>query len=105
MENNAKNQMSQGNTKPQPTKNQVYKSANDSAKKQKYARRSPKSKQPLATNDELRPVFAAYFNMARANLYSVLRYISVQCGLEVKHDEDSMHELPVANLPAISIPK
>lgn len=62
-----------------------------------YKRRSPLAKQPFATDNKFRPVFAAYFNMARANLYSVLRYISVQCGLEVKQGEDSMHELPVAN--------
>lgn len=58
-------------------------------------RRSPGNDQPIADSKELRPVFAAYFNMARANLYSVLRYISAQCGLEVKQDEDSMHELAV----------
>ena len=52
--------------------------------------------QPDAMSEQLRPVMAAYLNMARANLYSVLRYISVQCGLEVNQNEDSMHELPIA---------
>lgn len=64
--------------------------------KKDYQRRSPLSNQPLATDDKFRPVFAGYFNMARANLYSVLRYISVQCGLDVNQKEDSMHELPIA---------
>lgn len=51
--------------------------------------------QPDAMSEQLRPVFAAYLNMARANLYSVLRYISVQCGLDVNQNEDGMHELPI----------
>lgn len=59
-------------------------------------RRSSGAEQPSAMSEDLRPVFAAYFNMARANLYNVLRYISAQCSLEVKQDEDSMHELAVA---------
>lgn len=61
-------------------------------------RRSTRAKQPDASSNALRPIFAAYFNMARANLYSVLRYISTQCNLEVKHNEDSMINLDVINL-------
>ena len=75
-------------------KSQNWKSGN--RPKPQTVRRSSLAEQPLATDEKLRPVFAAYFNMARANLYSVLRYISVQCGLDVKQDEDSMHELAVA---------
>ena len=62
----------------------------------KKQRRSSLVKQPLAEDNKFRPVFAAYFNMARANLYSVLRYISVQCGLNINQSEDSMHELPIS---------
>ena len=104
MKNDNKNKMSQG-TLPQQKKNDVSQSSNGFTKRQHYTRRSPKSEQPMATNDELRPVFAAYFNMARANLYSVLRYISVQCGLEVKQDEDSMHELAVAKFASNKRPE
>ena len=61
-------------------------------------RRSSKAQQPKADSETLRPVFAAYFNMARANLYNVLRYISTLCNLEIKHNEDSMVNLEVINL-------
>ena len=61
--------------------------------------------QPSAMSEQLRPVFAAYLNMARANLYSVLRYISVQCGLEVNQNEDSMHELPIAKFASNKRPE
>lgn len=61
--------------------------------------------QPNAKSEQLRPVFAAYLNMARANLYSVLRYISVQCGLEVNQNEDSMHELPIAKFASNKRPE
>ena len=78
---------------------------NMSEGKKNYQRRSPLSEQPRAIDNKLRPVFAAFFNMARANLYSVLRYISIQCGLDVNQSEDSMHELPVAKFAANKHPE
>lgn len=63
------------------------------------------AKQPNSMSENLRPVFAAYLNMARANLYSVLRYISVQCGLDVNQSEDGMHELPVAKFASNKRPE
>lgn len=100
-----KKQMSQDNTRHQQEKNQVNKPSSPSTPKQRYSRRSPNAHQPLATEEAFRSIFAAYFNMARANLYSVLRYVSVQCGLEVKQDEDSMHELAVAQFASNKRPE
>jgi len=61
--------------------------------------------QPDAMSEKLRPIFAAYLNMARANLYSVLRYISVQCGLDVNQNEDGMHELPIVKFASNKRPE
>ena len=73
------------------------KTANNSSHKQHYTRRSPGSSQPKADSKELRPVFAAYLNMARANLFVVLRHISVLNGLSVENkDEEHMEKMAVA---------
>ena len=74
-------------------------------KKRKYVRRSPSAIQPEANSNELRPVFAAYLNMARANLYSVLCHISVQCGLPVNQKEDTMSQLQVAHFAENKLPE
>lgn len=64
-------------------------------KKGGYVRRSPNAKQPGFTTNGLQPVFAAYLNMARANLYNVLCYISAQCGEKADCDEENMRNLRV----------
>ena len=55
-------------------------------------RRSPQAKQPETTG-ELRPVFAAYLNMARMNLYNTLRYISNLCDITDKTTEDKLFDM------------
>lgn len=62
----------------------------------KYERRSPNASQPQANSEELRPVFAAYLNMARANIFIVLRHISMLCGLKVDKNEEHMDQLAVS---------
>lgn len=84
------------------TQNQIHitmaKHKQSKGNENKPKRRSPLAKQPVAESEELRPVFAAYFNMARANLFNVLRHISVQCGLSTDNvNEDSMLNLPVVS--------
>lgn len=74
-------------------------------KTNKQTRMRRTAPQPDAMSKELHPVFAAYINMARANLYSVLRYISVQCGLDVNQNEDGMHELPIAKFASNKRPE
>ena len=65
-------------------------------KKFNSSRRSPLSKQPETTG-ELRPIFAAYLNMARMNLYNTLRYIARLCGIEEKeNDEQKILNLNIA---------
>jgi len=81
----------------QPIKNQNSENHYAGSKPtKKYQRRSPNSIQPEANSKKLRPVFAAYLNMARANLYAVLRHISVITGLNVNKDEEHMEQLPVS---------
>ena len=51
------------------------------------SRCSPLAKQP-ETTDELKPVFAAYLNMARMNLYNTLRYIARLCDIVEQEKDD-----------------
>ena len=57
----------------------------------------PRSGQPEPSSETLRPIFATYLNMARVNLYNVLRYISAQCGLRANTIEDRMLDMPVVH--------
>lgn len=92
-----KNKKKQNNYQNQQKKANGNKNENNAGHKQRYIRRSPGSCQPKADNKELRPVFAAYLNMARANLFVVLRHISVLNGLSVENkDEEHMEKMAVA---------
>ena len=84
-----------GNFRPQQAINDNNSPVANSKKKH-YVRRSPYSCQPNVYSNELRPVFAAYLNMARANLFAVLRHISILSDLPVNGDEEHMEKLSVA---------
>lgn len=50
----------------------------------------PAPSKPCVIDDDLRPLFAAYLNMVRMNLFNVLQNISNQMGISDAAEEDNM---------------
>lgn len=68
-------------------------------------RRSPQAKQPSSTGEGQKPIFAAYLNMARMNLYNTLRYISNLCDIKDNAKEDNMLEMQVVTFSKLKSDK
>lgn len=48
---------------------------------------------PVELSKRQRPIFAAYLNMARMNLYNVLKHVSATVGIDDDTEEDSIAEM------------
>ena len=77
-----------------------YKSSNVFKKNEvkPKSRRSEGCEKPDSFNAELRPVFAAYINMARMNLFNTLKYIERKWWKDSGCKEDNMRSMEIVHL-------
>lgn len=91
--NNHHGKKQNDSAKPQQKTNQIN-GSNQQANTPSYPTllEAPKL---ISTCNNLRPIYAAYLNMARQNLYNVLQHISVLVGFDNKCDEEAMKQMKV----------